>query len=219
MASANGQELAIQNEQRSYSQPEQPTNFVHYVLFTDRSLYRPGQTIQFKGVCLLADTDKDKYATIPNRNVTVQFRDANGKEIERVQLQSNAFGSFNGSFSAPRDRGTGSMQIFVDDGRSGSTAISVEEYKRPKFLVTLDAPKEASKLNDEVTIVGKAASYTGSAINGAKVRYRITRQVRWPAWFMYCYTWRMPPTAGSAQEISHGWTNTESDGSFRITFT
>ncbi|HUP77225.1 MAG TPA: MG2 domain-containing protein, partial [Pirellula sp.] len=143
LASANGQELAIQNEQRSYSQPEQPTNFVHYVLFTDRSLYRPGQSIQFKGVCLLADTDKDKYATVPNRNVIVQFRDSNGKEIERLQLRSNAFGSFNGSFSAPRDRGTGSMQIVVDDGRSGSTAISVEEYKRPKFLVTLDAPKEA----------------------------------------------------------------------------
>ena len=219
LASANGQELAVQNEQRTYSQQDQPTNFVQYVLFTDRSLYRPGQTIQFKGVCLLADTDKDKYATVPNRDVTVQFRDINGKEIEKLKLRSNAFGSFTGSFTAPRDRGTGSMQIVIDDGRTGSTAVSVEEYKRPKFLVTLDAPKEATKLNDQVTITGKATSYTGSAINGAKVRYRVTRQVRWPVWFMTCYAWRMPPTLGSAQEITHGWATTEADGSFKVSFT
>ena len=219
LASANGQELAVQNEQRTYSQPEQPTNFVQHVLFTDRSIYRPGQTVQFKGVCLLADTVQDKYATVPNRNVTVQFRDINGNEIERVELRSNAFGSFSGSFTAPRDSGTGSMHIVVDDGRTGTTAVSIEEYKRPKFLVTLEAPKEASKLNDSVTITGKATSYTGSAINGAKVRYRITRQVRWPIWFMNCYAWRMPPMVGSAQEISHGWATTEADGSFSFTFT
>jgi hypothetical protein len=219
LASANGQELAVLNEQRTYTQQDQPTNFVQFVLFTDRSIYRPGQTIQFKGVCLLADTDKDKYATVPDRDVTVQFRDINGKEIEQLKLRSNAFGSFTGSFTAPRDRGTGSMQIVVDDGRTGSTAVSVEEYKRPKFLVALEPPKEAIKLNDEVSITGKATSYTGSAINGAKVRYRITRQVRWPVWFMACYAWRMPPALGNAQEISHGWTTTEADGSFKVTFT
>ena len=219
LASANGQELAVQNEQRTYSQPEPPTNFVQHVLFTDRSIYRPGQTVQFKGVCLLADTVQDKYATVPNRNVTVQFRDIHGNEIERVELRTNAFGSFNGSFTAPRDSGTGSMHIVVDDGRTGTTAVSIEEYKRPKFLVTLEAPKEASKLNDSVTITGKATSYTGSAINGSKVRYRITRQVRWPIWFMNCYAWRIPPMVGSAQEIAHGWATTEADGSFRFTFT
>ena len=219
LASVDGQELAIQNEQRTYLQPDPPNIYVQYVLFTDRSIYRPGQTVHFKGVCLLADTDQDKYATVPNRDVSVQFRDINGKEIERLQLRSNVFGSFNGSFTAPRDRGTGSMQIVIDDGRTGITAVSVEEYKRPKFLVTLEPPKESAKLNDEVTITGKTTSYTGSAINGAKVRYRVTRQVRWPIWFMNCYSWRMPPAAGSAQEISHGWATTEADGSFRVSFT
>ena len=219
LASANGQELAVQNEQRTYSQPELPNHFVQHVLFTDRSIYRPGQTVQFKGICLLADTVQDKYATVPNRNVTIQFRDTNGNEIERVVLRSNAFGSFSGSFTAPRDSGTGSMHIVVDNGRTGTTAIRVEEYKRPKFLVTLEAPKEATKLNDTVTITGLATSYTGSAINGVKVRYRITRQVRWPIWFMNCYAWRMPPIVGSAQEISHGWATTEADGSFRVSFT
>ncbi len=218
LASANGQELAAQNEQRTYFQSEPTTDFVQFVLFTDRSIYRPGQTIQFKGVRLTADTKFDKYVTTPNRDVTVQFRDINGKEIEQLKLRTNAFGSFTGSFTAPRDRGTGSMQIVVDDGRTGTTNVSVEEYKRPKFLVTLDAPKEATKLNDEVTITGKATSYTGSAINGAKVRYRITRQVRWPMWFMSCYSWRIPPMMGNAQEITHGWTTTEADGSFKVNF-
>ena len=219
LASHEGHELSSQNEHAVYKQPENFATQVQSVLFTDRSLYRPGQTIQYKGICLSADTKNDNYRAVPNQALTVVFNDPNGKEIAKQAVKSNDFGSFSGSFTAPRDRLTGAMQIIVQGNGIGAVQINVEEYKRPKFQVVVEAPKEAAKLNGEVKVVGKATGYTGSAINGAKIRYRVTREVRWPSWFYDSYWWRMPPNRGAAQEISHGTATTETDGTFTVTFT
>src|SRR5262249_18826792 len=112
----------------------------------------------------------------------------------------------------------GRMSIAVVGDGGGMVAFNVEEYKRPKFQVNVEAPREAPKLNGEVAVTGKATAYTGAAINGAKVRYRVTREVRWPVWFYDCYWWRVPPNRGAAQEIAHGTAITEADGSFPIAF-
>ncbi len=77
--------------------------------FTDRSLYRPGQTVSYKGLCIRADRGRDAYETLAGQKLTVVFRDPNNKEIERRTHKCNAFGSFSGSFTAPRDRLTGRM--------------------------------------------------------------------------------------------------------------
>lgn len=219
LASHDGQELSTQNEHYLYNQPDNYRPYSHTVLFTDRSLYRPGQTVHFKGICLVADTKADDYKVQANRKVTVVFNDHNNKPIAQQTLTSNDFGSFSGNFTAPRDRLAGQMHIVVPGDGGGYAHFNVEEYKRPKFQVTVDAPKDAPKLAGEVKVTGKATSYTGSAVNGAKVRYRVTREVRWPSWFYYSYWWRMPPNQGEAQEIAHGTTTTESDGTFGVTFT
>ena len=165
------------------------------MFFTDRSLYRPGQTIDYKGICIRVDQQGDDYSVLPNEPVTVVFVDCNNKEIERQQQKTNEYGSFSGSFTAPRDRLTGQMTIRVDGQPQGASNVSVEEYKRPKFQVTLDAPKTAPKLNDKVTMPGKAMAYTGAAVDGAKVRWRVVRQVRYRVWWYWCYWWRAPNDA------------------------
>ncbi len=218
LAEHEGQALAAQNEFNVYQHPDQYKPHAQTILFTDRALYRPGQTVQYKGICIYADTRGDQYKVLPGRKATVVFNDHNGKEVAKQEVTSNDFGSFSGSFTAPRDRLTGQMHIIVAGDGGGYAHFNVEEYKRPKFLVTVEAPKEAPKLNGEVKITGKAVGYTGAAINGAKVRYRVTREVRWPVWF-YEYCWyRLPPNRGAAQEISHGTATTEADGSFTVTF-
>jgi len=110
----------------------------------------------------------------------------------------------------------GRMTIRIDGGPNGATSVSVEEYKRPKFQVTLDAPKTAAKLNGKVNLQGKAMAYTGAAIDGAKVQWRVVRQVRYPDWWYWCYWWRSPVTA--SQEIAHGTAKTAVDGSFPVEF-
>ncbi len=86
----------------------------------------------------------------------------------------------------------GRMQIHSQNAGSGSAFVTVEEYKRPKFQVTLDSPKTAPKLNAEVQVPGKAMAYTGAAINNAKVKFRVVREVRYPDWWGWRFWWRQP---------------------------
>lgn len=186
------------------------------VFFTDRSIYRPGQTIAYKGICIETDQERSDYRTIPGEAVTVIFQDTNGKEIERRTLTCNGYGSFSGTFTAPRNRVMGSMRILAEDPQ-GATVVQVEEYKRPKFQVELGVPKEAAKLGGEVLVPGKALAYTGAAVGNAKVTWRVERDVHLPPW---CWWggWYGAENRQSSQSIAHGTGVTESDGSFRIQF-
>ncbi len=185
------------------------------IFFTDRAIYRPGQTIQYKGICLWVDQTKDNYEVLKGEQLTVVFKDVNGKEVARQQHRANDYGSFAGSFTAPRDRLMGGMSIQTEGRALGATQFRVEEYKRPKFEVTLDAPKTAAKLNETVSLTGHAMNYTGAAVDGAAVKYHVVREVRMPWWWGW---WRggMPHSQG--QEIAHGIARTGTDGSFQIQF-
>jgi hypothetical protein len=211
------QELGSMNDLYVYPQGK-PTPQSQTIFFTDRALYRPGQTIQYKGICLRVDQEKDDYKLLPGQKLTVIFSDPNGKEIAKAAHQCNDYGSFSGSFTAPRDRLMGNMQLRVTPGPNGSAGFNVEEYKRPKFQVTLDAPKVAAKLADTVSLQGKAESYTGAAVDGAPVKWRVVREVRWPVWWGWSHWWRGPQQQGS-QEIAHGTARTGTDGTFKIEFT
>ena len=210
------QKLAGENSYY-YGSSSSSTTSSQTIFFTDRSLYRPGQTIQYKGICISMSTTSNSYQTLPGTQLTVRFRDASGQEIASQDVVCNDYGSFSGSFIAPRDRLTGQMTISVyGGGPSGSTYFNVEEYKRPKFKVTFDAPSESPRLNSEVIVPGKAAAFTGAAIGGAKVTWRVVRQVRFPVW-----CWRAFARYPSVQEqaIACGTSVTEADGSFSVQFT
>ena len=217
MAEYEGQKLASQSTYATYPASDDPTANQQTVFFTDRSLYRPGHTIRYKGICIHTDALTDNYQTLGRVKVTVVFRDSNGQEIERRQQRCNDYGAFSGSFTAPRDRLMGRMSLIAQDGPRGSTYFNVEEYKRPKFQVELDAPTEAAKLNTEVVVPGKATAYTGAAIGGAQVQWRVVRQVRFPPWCWWAY--RRYPAVSQAQAIAHGSATTEADGTFSISFT
>ena len=220
LASHQGQSLATANDYYVNDRVNNPKPYERSVFFTDRSLYRPGQTIRYKGVSYRIDQANDNYKVIPNRDLTVVFRDRNNQEISRAKHRTNDYGSFDGSFTAPRDRLMGRMRIQIEGAGSpgGSAHVNVEEYKRPKFQVTVDAPAEPAVLNGKVKVRGSAMAYTGAAINDAQVKYRVVRQVRFPPWLRWHYWWRPFPSSPS-QEISHGTARTGADGSFEVEFT
>ena len=184
------------------------------LLFTDRAIYRPGQTLQYKGICLWVDQGKDNYEVLKGEKVSVVFRDVNGKEIARQKQRANDFGSFAGSFTTPRDRLMGRMMLYVEGRATGQAWVNVEEYKRPRFEVTLDPPKTAARLNDKVVLSGHATSYTGAAVDDALVKFHIRREVRMPWW----WGWWRGGSAGGSQEIAHGTLHTDTDGSFQLSF-
>ena len=111
-------------------QPEQEKPNAMTFFFTDRAIYRPGQTIQYKGICIWVDHAKDDYHTLKAEQLTVVFMDPNGKEIARQKQRANDFGSFSGSFTAPRDRLMGQMTLHVDGRATGNAYVRVEEDAR-----------------------------------------------------------------------------------------
>ena len=185
------------------------------LFFTDRSIYRPGQTIQFKAVSVIFNQGTNEYRVAPNRGaVEVSFMDVNQQVIEKRNFQPNEFGSISGSFVAPSDRATGRMYL-----RSSGAAASfrVEEYKRPKFFVEVEKPDQAFRLQEQVSVTGQAKSYSGAPIDGAKVTWRVVRNVRFPDWWLWRCFWS-PPLQGQPQEIANGELETDVDGSFKIDF-
>jgi hypothetical protein len=180
--------------------------------FTDRSIYRPGQNVQFKGIAISHNGKESKAA--PGYKVTVYLRDANYQLKDSLVLTSNEFGSFTGNFQLPQNLLNGLFTITDKETRSAAS-FSVEEYKRPKFYVEFKKVKETYKVGDSITIEGQANAYAGNVVDGAKVSYRVVREPR------FIYPWRMrswwfpqsPP-----MEIAHGETTTDQNGIYKISF-
>lgn len=187
------------------------------MFFTDRALYRPGQTIRYKGICLRADQNADDYRVLEGQELTVALENPNGQEIARQSHRCNDYGSFHGSFTAPAGGLLGPHSLRVVAGPNGQTAFNVEEYKRPRFQVTLEAPKEAARIGERTAVHGLARSYTGAPIDGAEVRWHVVREVRFPWWCWW--GWRGLGGHNASQEIAHGTARTGADGAFRIEFT
>jgi uncharacterized protein YfaS (alpha-2-macroglobulin family) len=182
-------------------------------MFTDRSIYRPGQTVYFKGISLKSSYDNRVNNVVANKSVTVTFRDVNRQMIKDITLTTNEYGSFSGSFIAPESGLTGTMFIQTDEG---AVYFNVEEYKRPKFQVSFDTVKNNYALNDHVTIKGKAIAYAGNSISNAQVQYRVVRRTRFP-YFWRASRWGFPMSSGQ-QEMTNGTTETDAAGNFNISF-
>jgi uncharacterized protein YfaS (alpha-2-macroglobulin family) len=189
------------------------TTSIH--LFTDRSIYRPGQTVYFKGI-VLSRNPKDKKNTISNDySTTIILRDANYKDIDTIKVKTNEFGSFNGKFQLPQSGMNGQFTIYTKaDG--GNAGFKVEEYKRPKFYVDYEPVKGTYKVNDKITITGIAKAYAGNNIDGALVKYRVVRQPRFIYPWLF-WRWWQPPS--EEMEIANGEIKTDKDGKFVIGFT
>ncbi|NNE33047.1 MAG: alpha-2-macroglobulin [Winogradskyella sp.] len=181
-------------------------------LFTDRSIYRPGQTVYFKGI---VTTQKDgKTEVSANNTCIVKLKNVNGEAINELKLSTNDYGSVSGEFILPDGGLTGSYSIEMFCGRKGSTYFSVEEYKRPKFKSKFQPVTDTFQVNDTISVSGTSIAFAGSNVTNAKVVYRVKRQVQYPYW----YYWQRPIYNSEAQEITFGETKTNDKGEFTVAF-
>ena len=183
--------------------------------FTDRAIYRPGQTVFFKGIAITKDYKTKFSRLISNKDSAwVYLNNVNGKKIDSAKFSLNDYGSFSGKFTLPQNGLTGNFSISVTRYNQSSTYFSVEEYKRPTFNVSFEKAKGAYRLNDSVTITGLAKAYAGNNIDGAKVVYTVTRNTR----YREPWLWRRPNPSSGNREISHGEISTDAEGKFSISF-
>ena len=218
------QEEAYNTYYNSYEQTPQPIKPITF-LFTDRSIYRPGQTVYFKGIVLQKGNKATETIILPAFNTSLQLRDANNQKVADVQLLTNEFGSYHGSFKLPEGTLNGQFNLF-DTGTNSQQYFSVEEYKRPRFFTEVQKPTGTYRLMDSITITGTAKAYAGNNIDGAKVKYRVVRKVRYPIWWAwggsggYIRKGRpgIPMGNSNEVEITNGETITDANGTFNISF-
>ena len=141
-------------------------------LFTDRSIYRPGQTVH---VGLIKFTVKGglEAKALEGEKLTVVLRDANNKEIDKRMVVTDSFGKAAADFVLPQSGLTGTFSINAGGSRE---SFRVEEYKRPTFDVEMPVVKEAYKDGDTLTLKGYARTYSGVPVQGAKVAYEVERR-------------------------------------------
>ncbi|MBP9151624.1 MAG: hypothetical protein KBF73_05015 [Flavobacteriales bacterium] len=177
--------------------------------FLDRAIYRPGQVIHFKGIILSSNGSEVK--SLAEKNTTVRLFDTNGQEVSQLSLKTNSFGTFSGTFIAP----TGGLNGYISiNNESGSHSFRMEEYKRPKFEVKVDQPKGQFRVNDTVSVSGTALSYSGVPLDGAEVKYRITRTARFPYPWL-CWGW-FPQS--QPKQVAFGTATSDASGVFKIEF-
>ncbi len=178
-------------------------------LYTDRAIYRPGQTVHIKGIIFHGDGHKRHEMLVP-WDITLLVFNPQNTVIARHIVTNNLNGSFNLSFTAPEGQ-TGIYRISVCDL---NTEIHIEEYKRPQFEVLLEMPSEAYALWQNVAIQGQAFAYAGYPIDNAKYKYRVERSLSYsPA--------AVKPKnlqVSGPKDIAFGKGETDADGRFTIEF-
>jgi len=196
-------------------------------IFTDRSIYRPGQTVYFKTIFI--QKKGEKSTPFANEFITIILKDVNGQKVGNVDLKLNEFGSAAGEFILPNNGITGEFRFSFDESEKQESkfyenadfdfdysyfSISVEEYKRPKFKTEFQPITQTFKVNDSIKITGFAKAFAGPNITNAKVVYRVHRKVQYPSWWF----WRRPLSNSKSQEITNGELVTNEKGEFEITF-
>jgi len=180
--------------------------------FTDRAIYRPGQTVYFKGI--VYQETKGKRRVMSHHKATVELYDPNNDDIASQALTSNTYGSIFGSFVLPTGKMTGQYYLEEEDAE-GRKEFRVEEYKKPNFEVLMDTVKETFKIGGMVRATGQAQSFAGASITEGKVSYRVTRHQSYPY-----RSWSRPSNyyPYKSEEIAIGEVLTDVNGKFEIPF-
>ena len=177
---------------------------------TDRPIYRPGDTVHLAAI--FYESDGLDGRTLAGREVSFKVNDPNDKQRANLQVTTDAHGVASATYVLPVDGLAGQWPVWVkSDGISQYMFLRVEEYKQPKFMVSLDDPSlaaadEAPAFGRPVTIRGRATAYSGASLSGAKVKYRVVRQGYWR------WNWSAPV------EVANDSTTASADGTFLITF-
>lgn len=153
---------------------ERKDDKIKHQLFTDRSIYRPGQTVHASAISYIVKKGLD--ASVPGKSMELNFilRDANGKQVAEQKATTDEYGTASVDFELPKEGQTG--LYFISVNGTVTKYVRVEEYKRPTFEITFPKVNEKYNWGDTVVVKATAKTYSGVPVQGAKVEYQVTRR-------------------------------------------
>jgi alpha-2-macroglobulin len=174
-------------------------------MYTDRSIYRPGQTVHYKGIVTMLNPKNAEPFVLNKQNLKLPFLAKlfnkelkiffNGEseltisnpfniEVDTIKIKLNNYGSFSGSFKIPADAANGKWEfdcIDVDEVRNNSS-FKVEEYKRPTFELSIEKPFTNVKLGEDFNAKAKVRSFAGASLNNVKINYEVQAKIYYPVY-------------------------------------
>lgn len=180
-------------------------------LFADRKIYRPGQTVHVAMV--LRHVEKLEQKAVAGRTVRLTLKDANYKTVAEKDVTTDGFGTASADFVLPSAGLTGSFSVRTENSLGGSVGFRVEEYKRPTFAVEFDDVKQKYADGDTVTVTGRAKTYSGVPVQGAKVKYTVYR--RQALWWRY-YPQSLFDIKADKTVMAGGEAVTDGKGEFKV---
>lgn len=191
-------------------------------LFTDRSIYRPGQTVKMAGWLFGCRRAGDRLEALGGRQVKVTLHDANRKVVCERTVTTDDYGTCSSDFVLPKTGLTGRFLLSAREQVDGSAAtktlsIRVEQYKRPTFKVEFPEVRERYQAGDTLMVRGRAVTYAGVPVQGATVSYGVDRRI--PYWWRsYSACWNLNMTEWQEPEnnIFVGKATTDGDGYFTV---
>ena len=153
---------------------ERKDDKIEHQLFTDRSIYRPGQTVHASAISYIVKKGLD--ASVPGKSMELNFilRDPNWKQVAEQKATTDEYGTASVDFELPKEGQTGLYSISVNG--TATKYVRVEEYKRPTFEITFPKVNEKYNWGDTVVVKATAKTYSGVPVQGAKVEYQVTRR-------------------------------------------
>jgi len=203
--------------------------------YLDRAIYRPGQTVYFKGIAFAKKENQSNI--VANCLFKISIEDTNNTVLKEYEITTNEFGSFSGEFVLPKNGNTGNFSISADEPddyekdviydkikdehpfwdkvtfERSHLSFRVEEYKRPKFEININPLTGSYKVNQKITVTGNASSFAGANLTDAKVSYEI-RQETYNTNYYGSYEWY----GGKQETIVKSETKTDNKGNFSIDF-
>ncbi len=150
---------------------QQPYN-AHF--YTDRTIYRPGQTVHFKGI-LRADNDANYSLPTAASMAQVYVYDSQGKELFNDELSISEMGTINGSIALDENASLGfySIEITYDEDNYFYDDFQVAAYRKPEFLVSVETDKAEYSPGEMVKVTAQAEFFSGGPVSEAEVRWTL----------------------------------------------
>ncbi len=207
-----GRDIVFDSDYLNLRSAPEPQEKRAALVYTDRSIYRPGQKIFWKVLAYKGRTDSGRIAPDAGAAVSVWLEDINSQRVAQASVATNAFGTASGEFAVPAaGRPLGQWRIRTTP--QGYAPVRVEEYKRPTFEVAIKDPEKPLRLNRPAALKGEARYYFGLPVTGGEAVWQVKREPVYPRW------WWWDTGGGRSQTVAGGRANIDADGAFAVEFT
>jgi len=213
LVAKKGDALAFDESYLGFYKPSAPSEVSASLIYTDRSIYRPGQKLYWKVLAYRGRPDLGRYLATAGTSVSVTLYDLNNNPAAQATVSTNAYGTASGEFVVPPGRPLGGWRL--QSSPNGSASVRVEEYKRPTFEVAFKDPAAPLRLNRPATLTGEAKYYFGLPVVNGSAAWTVKRVPVYPWW----WSWYYGGGATQSQTVASGVSPLKEDGTFEVAFT